>query len=251
VVGYDRTRDLAVLQLSDASGLATLTLGDTPRPSVGTPVTAIGNAGGVGGKPSTADGKVTALNQTITATDSGTGSSESLSGLIAVNADLQPGDSGGPLVDQNGNVLGVDTAASVGYQFEDGSQGGQSGPQGYAIPAAQARTTAEAIAAQQASATVHIGPTAFLGVSISTGSTLNGTPGAQIVGLLPEGPALSLGLGQGDVITALDGHRIDSATALTEQLDQHHPGDQTTVSWTDSAGAQHVATATLGTGPAG
>ena len=57
---------------------------------------------------------MTALNQSITASDDGDGTSEQLSGLIETNADIQPGDSGGALVDTSGNVLGIDTAASAG-----------------------------------------------------------------------------------------------------------------------------------------
>ena len=74
---------------------------------------ALGNAGGVGGTPSVAAGAVTALNQSITASDEGSGTSEQLSGLIETNADIQAGDSGGSLVNSYGQVIGVDTAASV------------------------------------------------------------------------------------------------------------------------------------------
>lgn len=247
VVGFDRSEDLAVLQLDGASGLHALTLGASSHLSVGTPVTAVGNAGGVGGTPSAASGTVTALDQTITATDTVGGSSETLSGLIAVNANLQAGDSGGPLVDANGEVVGVDTAASVGYRLQDG--GGSA--QGYAIPADRARQTADAIAAHQASATIHIGPTAFLGVSVTTGTTVDGTPGAEIAAEVVGGPAQSLGLSLGDVITGIQGQPVDSATALARALDRQHPGDQTTVTWTDVSAVHHSETVRLTTGPAG
>ena len=114
VVGYDRTKDIAVLQLHNASGLQTATLGNSSNASVGEDVVGVGNAGGTGGTPSAAGGTVTALNQSITASDDGDGTSEQLSGLIETNADIQPGDSGGALVDTSGDVLGIDTAASPG-----------------------------------------------------------------------------------------------------------------------------------------
>ena len=95
VVGYDRTKDIAVLQLHNASGLQTATLGNSSNASVGENVVGVGNAGGTGGTPSAAGGTVTALNQSITASDDGDGTSEQLSGLIETNADIQPGDSGG------------------------------------------------------------------------------------------------------------------------------------------------------------
>ena len=145
VVGYDRTRDIAVLQLHNASGLQTATLGNSSNASVGEDVVGVGNAGGTGGTPSAAGGTVTALNQSITASDEGDGTSEQLSGLIETNADIQPGDSGGALVDTSGDVLGVDTAASAGFSFQSNDQ--SSGNQGFAIPIDTALSIARAIEA--------------------------------------------------------------------------------------------------------
>ena len=62
------------------------------------------------------------LNQSITASDEGDGSSEQLTGLIETNANIQPGDSGGSLVDTSGSVIGIDTAASAGFSFQGSDQ---------------------------------------------------------------------------------------------------------------------------------
>ncbi len=124
VVGYDESHDVAVLQLSGASGLTTATTGNSSAVKVGDAVVGLGNAGGAGGTPSVAPGTVTALNQSITASDEGSGSSEQLSGLIESNANIQPGDSGGPLVNSYGQIIGMDTAASTsGSQVGSGSGG--------------------------------------------------------------------------------------------------------------------------------
>ena len=182
VVGYDRTKDIAVLQLHNASGLTTANLGNSSTASVGEDVVGVGNAGGTGGTPSAAGGTVTALNQSITASDEGDGTSEQLSGLIETNADIQPGDSGGALVNTSGQVLGIDTAASAGFSFQSNDQ--SSGTQGFAIPIDTALTIARQIVAGNASSTVHIGTTAFLGVEVSpagsssTGSGNNGFGGS-------------------------------------------------------------------------
>ena len=101
VVGYDRTGDVAVIQLVGASGLQTVPTGQGTS-SVGEGVVGVGNAGGAGGTPSSAGGSVTALGQSITASDSGGGNSENLTGLIETNCDIQPGDSGGALVNSSG-----------------------------------------------------------------------------------------------------------------------------------------------------
>jgi S1-C subfamily serine protease len=94
VVGYDTTKDVAVLQLKGASGLQTASIGTSSNVVVGQTVVGIGNAGGTGGTPSAAGGTVTDLNQSITAADEGDGSSEQLTDLIETNADIQPGSRG-------------------------------------------------------------------------------------------------------------------------------------------------------------
>jgi len=131
VVGYDQSHDVAVLQLSGASGLTTAATGNSSTVKVGDNVVGLGNAGGADGTPSVAAGTVTALNQSITASDEGSGSSEQLSGLIQTNANIQPGDSGGPLVNSYGQIIGMDTAASSsGSPVGNGSGGSGNGSGG-------------------------------------------------------------------------------------------------------------------------
>ena len=67
---------------------------------------------------------------------------------------------------------------------------------------------------------MHIGPTAFLGLGV------NDAPGGAVVRqVIPGGPAAGAGINPGDVITSVNGQPVNSATALTNILDQHHPGD--------------------------
>jgi len=272
VVGYDRTKDIAVLQLHNASGLQTASLGNSSNASVGEDVVGVGNAGGTGGTPSAAGGTVTALNQSITASDDGDGTSEQLSGLIETNADIQPGDSGGALVDTSGNVLGIDTAASAGFSFQSNNQSG--GTQGFAIPIDTALSLAKAIEEGSGSSTVHIGETAFLGVEINaassssgggngfgsafggnsgstgnTGNTGSSAAGASVASTVTNGPAQEAGLAEDDVITSLGGKSISTANDLTAAISQYHPGDKVSIGWTDSSGQTHTATVQLSSGP--
>lgn len=258
VVGYDRAHDIAVLQLKGASGLRTATIGNSDTVKVGDPIAAIGNAGGLGGTPTTSGGKVTSLNRSISPSDELTGSVERLNGLIEVAANVQPGDSGGPLVNSAGQVIGVDTAASANYRYQ--STGGT----GYAIPINDAMAIARQIQAGNASETVHIGPTGMLGVSVlsTPGSRFPGSrsgsgdqssryvpAGVVVAGVQAGSPAEQAGLGRGDVIVALDGATVDSATTLTTLIGQHHPGDQVTLQWVDSTGQRQSAPVALVTGP--
>ena len=266
VVGYDRSADLAVLQLSNASGLSTAQLGDSSAVKVGDPVTAIGNAGGTGLTPTAAPGSVTGLDQAITASDESSGTSEQLTGMIQVNADVQPGDSGGPLVNASGAVIGMDTAGSESSGFGGGqggqggqsAQGGQQPTQGFAIPINTALPVAQQIVAGTASSAVHLGATAFLGVQISSVESGNGsggsgdgsTAGALVAGVIPSTPAAQIGIAEGDVITSLGGQSVASANALGTLMAGHKPGDRVSVSWTDETGTTQSATVTLVSGPA-
>jgi S1-C subfamily serine protease len=274
VVGYDESQDIAVLQLSGASGLTTASTGDSSTVSVGDSVVALGNAGGTGGTPAVAPGAVTALNQAITATDEGSGSSEQLTGLIETNAAIQAGDSGGPLVNSHAQVIGIDTAASTNYQFGgsgnggfggqggfggDGSSGsgssgssnsaGGSTTQGYAIPINTALSIARQIEAGQASSTVHIGATAFIGLQIAAQQS-SYYQGVVLGGAAAGTPAANAGLGQGDVVTALNGKPVSTGTQIQEILIGLHPGDKVSISWTDTSGQSHTANITLTSGPA-
>jgi S1-C subfamily serine protease len=236
VVGTDATDDVAVLQLSGASGLNTAKL-SSDDVSVGDAVTAVGNAGGTGGTPTAATGTVTALNQSITASDEGGSDPEQLTGMIQVDADIQAGDSGGPLYDSDGEVVGIDTAASSG----------QSGSTvGFAIPIEKATSIADRIESGEDSATIQQGTPAFLGVQLAQDTT----GAATISGVVDGSPAADAGLQAGDTITAVGGTTVDSADALSAALAEQDAGDQVRVTWVDSTGTSHTATITLVAGPA-
>jgi S1-C subfamily serine protease len=263
VVGYDSSHDVAVLQLVGASGLSTVSLGSAST-SAGQTVVALGNAGGQGGTPSVATGTVTGLSQSITASDASSGNAEQLTGLIETNADIQPGDSGGPLVNSYGQVIGMNTAASTGastagYQ----AQSGTTQTQAFAIPISEASSIASQIEAGTSSSTSHIGATAFLGVEISASSVGAGygggyggyggsaaSGGATIAGVTSGSAAAQAGLTAGDQITSVAGHAITSSSDIASALENHHPGDTISISWTDQSGQSQTATVVLTTGPA-
>ena len=251
VVGYDQTKDIAVLQLQGASGLKTVKLGNSDTAAVGQNVVALGNAGGKGGTPSVATGQITGLNASITASDAGSGTTEQLTGLINHNAPIQPGDSGGPLVNTAGQVVGIDTAASNTMQF----QSAQSQTQAFAIPINEALAIGNQIEAGDGSSTVHIGATGFLGVEVESASNaaqqgIQAGSGAAVEGVLQGTPAANAGLSAGDVITSVDDHSVSSPSALQAALEQHHPGDNVTIGWTSQGGQAQSGTVTLANGPA-
>jgi S1-C subfamily serine protease len=247
VVGYSVTSDVAVLQLVGASGLQTVTTADA-APSVGDQVAGIGNAGGVGGTPSYAGGTVIATGQTITAADELTGSQEQLTGMVETDADIQPGDSGGPLVNGSGQVLGMDTAGSQYVQITSQSQG-----VGFAIPISTATAVVSEILSGSSSDSVHVGPTAFLGILVdgSGGSfgTGSGT-GVAIAAVISGLPAADAGLAPGDVITSVGGYAVTTQPGLEQlMMTAFWPGEVVTVQYTDSAGQPQSVTLALASGP--
>ena len=236
VVGYDRIADVAVVQLRGGGGLQTAAIGGPA--TIGEPVVALGNAGGAGGMPTAVGGRVVALNQSVQASDSLTGATENLGGLIQADAAIRPGDSGGPMVSGNGQVIGMNTAATESYKM--------SGGQGYAIPIGNALGIANAIRGGAGSNTVHIGPTAFLGLGV-----VDGGGGARVERVVGSGPAAAAGIGAGDVIIAVDNAPINGATSMTDVLIPHHPGDTINVTFRSKAGGDRTVPITLAEGPPG
>ena len=234
VVGYSVSHDVAVLQLVHASGLRTIKLGRTTKVRVGQQVIARGNAQGRGGAPKVAQGRIIALHRQIVAKD-GSGNSETLTNVIATNAPVEPGDSGGPLQDALGRTIGMVTAGST------------SGPhRGFAITIKHALAYAKAIMKGKSSATIHVGPTAFLGVVLQDTSAKSG---AEITDIVTGGAADSAGLVAGDVITSLNGASISSSADIRKEVLALTPGTSVAIGWTDSSSVVHTGTITPASGP--
>ena len=260
VVGYDVEHDIAILQARGASGLRTARLGDSDTVQVGDQVAAIGNAGGVGGKPSVDTGPVTELNRSIKTSDELSGRTERLTGLIEAQANIRPGDSGGPLVNASGQVIGVDVAASVD------SHSDQPDGTGYAIPINDALSVVSQIRGGNSTEAVHVGQAGLLGVVLNGSSDrgirdmmaeLGGSPsanptsveGAYVADVGASSPADRAGLESGDVITTVDGRPIDSAGTLATLVSMHRPGDRLVVTWLKPSGQQLTKTLALAPAP--
>ena len=249
VVGVDPAHDVAVIQLQNASGLATISPGDSSSVSVGENVAGVGNALGRGGSPSVANGDVTGLNRTITANDPD-GTSERLTGMIQTNAHIQPGDSGGGLINANGQVIGMITA---GTDTQTTSASQQS--VGFAIPITTALDVVNQIQAG-GGGTVLMGERGYLGVGVkaieadpTAAANLGVQSGALVVGLEPNGPAAQAGMTVPAVITGVDGHTVTSPNTLGPPLHAHVPGETAQITWVDQTG-QHTAAVQLISGPA-
>ncbi len=218
VVGTAPSRDVALLQLVNASGLAVAGLGDSDTVAIADKVVGVGNAGGTGGTPSAAAGKVTALHRTITASDESGSSSERLHNIIVTDAPIRSGDSGGPLFGSDGRVIGMDTAASTTGQRV-----------GFAIPINDALGVAAQIRKGIETSSIHIGYPGFLGVTVTPSSG----SGALVEGVLPGGPAAAAGITGGDLITRVDTTAVSSSAQLHNLMSTSNPGSRVSVTYTD------------------
>jgi S1-C subfamily serine protease len=234
VLGYDVRGDVAVLKLAGASGLATASIGS---PAVSQAVYAVGNAGGTGGTPTVTSGTITATGQSLTASDSFDGSSETLSGMLETSATLISGDSGGALTTKQGEVVGMDTAASSTSSTTT---------QGYAIPIATALSIAHLITGGTSSTDVHVGPTALLGVQIQPAQSTSG--GALVTSVASGTAAATAGITVGSRVTMVGGLDVPSSAGLRLVMASLRAGSTVTVTWVDTHGAHHSARVVLSTG---
>jgi S1-C subfamily serine protease len=141
-----------------------------------------------------------------------------------------------------GRVIGMDTAASVSFEF-------RSTHQGYAIPIGRALAIAKQITMGHASATIHIGSTPFLGLSLASTSVAQGASGLVVTNVVSGSPADQAGIVAGDTLTAIDGQPVASYATLSSLLLQHNAGDTVTVEWLDQTGMAQTATVQTAVGP--
>jgi S1-C subfamily serine protease len=243
VYGIDTLTDLAIVKV-DATGLPTAQIGESDALKVGQLVIAIGSPLGTYSN-SVTSGIVSAKGRSIV-----TDGNDSLTNLIQTDAAINPGNSGGPLLDASGQIVGINTAIAS-----------NSNGIGFAIPIDIARPIMEQAVAGKPLSRPYMGinfqpidrkladqkKLPVQAGALVGGVDQNGQPGP---GVKSGTPADQAGIKDGDIITAVNGKRIDEEHPLDATLAQFSPGD--TVSVDVLRDGQHVTLqVTLGTRPAG
>ncbi|MBU6348474.1 MAG: trypsin-like peptidase domain-containing protein [Actinomycetales bacterium] len=216
VVGRDPSYDLAVLKLRTGN-LPVATLGNSSDVVVGDAAIAIGSPLGLTG--TVTSGIISALNRPVTA---GSSNDSSFINAIQTDAAINPGNSGGPLVNAKGQVIGINSAiATLGSNFsgESGSIG-----LGFAIPINEARRVANEL--------IKTGSSTHPVVGISVDMRYTGI-GAKVSEITPGGPAEKTDLKPGDVITAIDGEKVNDGTELIVKIRSRNSGDKVVLSRLD------------------
>lgn len=241
VLGYDKSRDVAVIQLAAATDLPVAPIGSSASIGVGDGVTAIGNASGRGVLVA-APGRIVALDRTVTAQSSMDGSQNELTGMIRIDADVRAGDSGGPLVDAWGRVIGVDAAG-----LSDEARATQA-PEAYAIPIDDAMAVVAQIKEGRSEGTVHVGPTPYLGIGVRDVSAFRSagpSEGAAVASVQYDSPAERTGLMRGDVIISFDGKPVRTSDELSAEMTARRPGDTVQLEWVTEEGVRQQQSVTL------
>jgi S1-C subfamily serine protease len=244
-VGYDPAADIAVIQMEGATGLPTVSFASSSSLAVGQSVIAIGNALGSGGTPRATAGSITALDQTITASEGGS-KSEQLNGMVQSDATIWPGDSGGPLVNASAQVVAMITAGEAqGFRSTSSNVA-------YAIPSDTILTVVNEIRAGQSSPDIFYGQVGYIGVAartldprIAAQLGLSVSSGALVESAVPGGAAANAGIGRLSVITKVGGSTIATIDDLGTAVRSHKPGEKVSVTWVDQSGT-HTTTVTLG-----
>ncbi|PPF23908.1 S1C family serine protease [Rathayibacter rathayi] len=262
VVGTDPTLDLAVIKLNGATDLSPMTFADSSTINVGDTAVAIGAPLGLSG--TVTDGIVSALSRSIQVASSAAPeqSGDSSSGgterpfnfdipgqqqptqakstislpVIQTDAAINPGNSGGALLNSDGELIGVNVAIASAGQSSSSGQSGNIGV-GFAIPSAVAQRIAKEIIANGSASHGLLGAS----VSDSTAAVL----GARIEDVSGGGAAQAAGLAKGDIVTAIGGTPITSASDLTAQVRAQAANSEVELTYTRS-GQSYQAKATLG-----
>lgn len=226
VKGTDEGDDLAVVSVkrSDIESdtreeIRIATLGASGKLKVGDAAIAIGNALGYGQSVTT--GVISALNREVSVQDENTGAVVT-NELIQTDAAINPGNSGGALLNIRGEVIGINSV-----KFSDTDVEGI----GYAIPIDTASPIISKLIHREL---VEKSKTAYLGVSgvdvsESVAKNYNMPEGVYVYRVVQGSPAAEAGIVAGDIITAFDGTKIMSKSAMEEQLLYYEAGTTVTV----------------------
>jgi serine protease Do/serine protease DegQ len=212
IVGADPPSDIAVVKVA-ARRLTQIRLGDSGKLAVGDFVVAIGNPFGL--PHSVTSGIVSGLKRSGFSPDD-------YEDYIQTDASINPGNSGGALVDLRGSLVGINTAILSGSGDNIGI--------GFAIPVNTARRVMRQLIEYGAVERGQLGLSVYaVTPEVARSLGLGEAAGGLVAQVIPGSPAEKAGIRAGDVVTAVEGHSVESNTDLREAIGLLRIGDQVTV----------------------
>lgn len=205
IVGADESTDLAVIKVK-ATGLTPATFGDSSMLELGDTVIVLGNAGGLGWTPSR--GIISGSARDVY-DSTGYGIK-----CLQTDAAINPGNSGGPLINLYGQVVGINSAKIVAEEYEG---------LGFSIPINEAKPIINDLIKNG-----YVTGRVSLGITGTTVKLLN-YPGFQIATIEEGSDLKNTNAKVGDIITHVDGVRVEDYSALRGELTKHKVGDKITL----------------------
>lgn len=211
VIGTDPRTDLALIKVKVDNHVTPIIFGDSEKIKVGEQVIAIGNPLGLRFARSVTAGVVSGLNRLLT-TEEGFPFR-----LIQTDAAINPGNSGGALVNLKGQLIGINTVKIAAEGFEG---------MGFSIPSNQVKRVAEELKKYGEVRRAVIGIRILADVSSDAAEFFRlPTECGVAVDPVPGGPAFKAGIKKYDIITKVDGEKIESGLDLQERISRKNPGD--------------------------
>jgi len=212
IVGTDPSTDLAVIQI-EADGLMPITVGNSDEVKVGQWVLAVGNPFSLNSTATAGIVSAKARNINILRDQA------AIESFIQTDAAVNPGNSGGALVNLNGELVGINTAIA--------SPTGAYSGYAFAVPSNLMRKVVKDLMDY---GTVQRG---YLGVMIrdvdgnfAREEGLDVTEGVYVSDLMESSAAEDAGVKVGDVIVAVNGKEVKSASELQAAVGTRRPGDK-------------------------
>jgi serine protease Do len=223
LIGVDADSDVAVLRVS-AKNLATAPIGTSSDLMIGETVVAVGNPFGLSGSVTT--GVVSALGRSVPSKEQG----RTFTDFIQTDASINPGNSGGPLLNIEGKVIGINTAIYANAQGI-----------GFAIPVDRAKKVVQDILRYGQVRNAWIGAvTSTLTPEEAKRTGAQTRSGALVSRVFAGSPAAAAGLQQGDVITAVEGHAVDSRESFSTLTATANPGQSIALTVVRGGGTRAV-----------
>ncbi|HET7577820.1 MAG TPA: trypsin-like peptidase domain-containing protein [Bacillales bacterium] len=223
LVGRDPLMDLAVIKINAKKVKEVAHFGNSDDLKRGEPVIAIGNPLGFSG--TVTEGVVSATHRTVPRDVNGDGQPDWNAQVIQTDAAINPGNSGGALINLAGQVIGINSM-KIAMNAVSGI--------GFAIPINVAKPIIKQIEAHGKVIRPYMGiyyqpvsdfPAMYRKQLFNLPSNVKS--GLLIKQIVPGGPAARAGVKQGDVIVAIDGHKIKDAFKFKKYLYQQlKPGQQ-------------------------